>query len=40
MPIPGGAGCMAAVVHLVLGYPIETLVDCGHLDRDIACWAF
>jgi len=24
MPIPGGAGCLAAVVHLRLGYPILT----------------
>jgi CDP-diacylglycerol--serine O-phosphatidyltransferase len=23
MPIPGGAGCLAAVVHLCLGYPIQ-----------------
>jgi CDP-diacylglycerol--serine O-phosphatidyltransferase len=24
MPIPGGAGCLAAVVHLRLGYPVQT----------------
>ena len=23
MPIPGGAGCLAAVVHLRLGYPVQ-----------------
>ncbi len=23
MPIPGGAGCLAAVVHLCLGYPVQ-----------------
>ena len=24
MPIPGGAGCLAAVVHLRMGYPVQT----------------
>jgi CDP-diacylglycerol--serine O-phosphatidyltransferase len=26
MPIPGGAGCLAAVVHLCLGYPVQNSV--------------
>jgi CDP-diacylglycerol--serine O-phosphatidyltransferase len=28
MPIPGGAGCLAAVVHLRLGYPVQAWWSC------------
>ena len=28
MPIPGGAGCLAAVVHLRLGYPVTAWWSC------------
>ncbi len=33
MPIPGGAGCLAAFVHLRLGYPVHRVVELHHLDR-------